>query len=137
MPANKHKIVPHLVGIVTFVLIGVAVAIFYMLIVGKLLGRGGDGFGLVGAIFTLPVLAGTSAIFCWLPLWLLHNHRLGTMSPQRALVLGAGIGALVAIVIAGPNGFMLSGGAPLFNYFLILMLAAGAFVHNWVLTRPA
>ena len=136
MSSNSNKIVKHFVGIVAFVLIGVGVAILYMLIVGKLLGLGGDGFGLVGVIVMLPLLACTSAVFCWLPLWLLHNHRWGAMPAGRALLLGAAIGAIVAFVIAGPNGFLLQGGAPLFNYFFILMLAAGGLVHNWVMARP-
>jgi hypothetical protein len=137
VPAPGNKIVQHLVGVMAFVLIGVGVAMLYMLVVGKLLGRGGDGFGLAASIFTFPLLACTSAVFCWLPLWLLHYHRLGAMSPGRALLLGAVIGAVVAFVIAGPGGFLLQGGAPLFNYFLILMLAAGALVHNWVASGKA
>ena len=137
MPAKSNKIVQHLVGVVAFVLIGLGVALLYMLIVGKLLGRGGEGFGLTAAILTFPLLACTSAVFCWLPLWLLHNHRLGVMPPGRALLLGGLIGAVIAVVIAGPGGFLLSGGAPLFGYFLILMLAAGGFVHNRVASGKA
>ena len=136
MPSSSNQVVKHFVGIVAFVMIGVGVAILYLLIVGKLLGRGGDGFGLTASAAAFPIFAGTSAVFCWLPLWLLHNHRWGVMPAARALLLGAAIGAALAIVIGGPTGFLLRGGAPLFNYFLILLLAAGGFVHNWVLARP-
>jgi hypothetical protein len=135
MPSNQ--LVRHFVGIAAFVMIGAAVAMAYLLVVGRLLGRGGDGFGVTASAMAFPVLAGTSALLCWLPLWLLHQHRWGTMPPGRALLLGATIGAVIALVIGGPNGFLLRGGAPLFNYFLIGMLAAGAFVHNWILERHA
>jgi hypothetical protein len=136
MTAHSDKIVKHFVGIVAFVLIGVGAAILYLLIVGKLLGRGGDGFGLTAALFMFPILACTTGVLCWLPLWLLHNHRWGPMPALRALLLGAFIGALVSMVIAGPGGFLLRGGAPLFNYFLILILALGGLVHNRVMARP-
>jgi hypothetical protein len=132
MTANSDKIVKHFVGIAAFVLIGVGVAILYLLIVGRLLGRGGDGFGLAASLFLFPILACTSAVF-W---WLLHNHRWGAMPAVRALLLGAAIGAVVSIAVAGPSGFLLRGGAPLFNYFLILILALGGLVHNWVMARP-
>jgi hypothetical protein len=134
---DSGKVVRHIVGVVAFVMIGVAMAFLYLLIVGKLLGRGGDGFGLTAAILMFPILAGSAVLFCWLPLWFLHHHRLGAMSPGRALLLGSAIGALIAIVIAGPSGFALRGGAPLFNYFLILIVASGALVHNWVVARGA
>ncbi|MEX2303936.1 MAG: hypothetical protein WD733_23525, partial [Bryobacterales bacterium] len=106
-----------------------------ILIVGKLLGLGGDGFGLAGSIVTFPLLACTSALFCWLPLWLLHKYRVGPMPTSRALLLGLTVGLLMAFIVAGPNGFMLSGGAPLFNYFLIMLTTAGGVVHNWALSR--
>jgi hypothetical protein len=134
--SNSDKIVKHFVGIVAFVLIGVGVAMLYMLIVGKLLGRSGDGFGMAASIVLFPILACTTGVFCWLPLWLLHNHRWGAMPSWRALLLGAAIGAVVSIGIAGPGGFLLRGGAPLFNYFLILIVALGGLVHNRVMARP-
>ena len=42
MPSNQ--IVRHFVGIAAFVMMGAAVAVVYLLVVGRLLGRGGDGF---------------------------------------------------------------------------------------------
>jgi hypothetical protein len=135
MSNKTPKIIMHLVGLAAYIMIGVGVGILYILIVGKVLGRGGDGFGLSASIITFPLLACTSALFCWLPLSLLHNYRVGSMSTSRALLLGFTVGVLMAFVVAGPNGFMLSGGAPLFNYFLIMMTTAGGVVHNWALSR--
>lgn len=135
MPNSTPKIIQHLVGLAAYIMIGVGVGILYLWIVGNLLGLGGDGFGLVGAVVTFPILAFTSALFCWLPLWLLHNYRVGSMPTSRALLLGLTVGLLMAFVVAGPNGFLLRGGAPLFNYFLIVLTATGGVVHNWALSR--
>jgi hypothetical protein len=127
----------HTVGLVAFVMIGIAVAILYMWIVGGVLDRGGDGFGLVGAIVTFPLLALTTGLFCWVPLWLLHNHKFGPMSVSRAALLGLIVGLLVSIVVAGPSGFTMRGGSVLFNYFLMLLTTLGALVHNWALSRDS
>jgi hypothetical protein len=127
----------HTVGLVAFVMIGIAVAILYMWIVGRVLGRGGDGFGLVGAIVTFPMLAFTTGLFCWVPLWLLHNDKFGPMSVSRAALLGLIVGLLVSIVVAGPSGFTMRGGSVLFNYFLMLLTTLGALVHNWALSRDS
>jgi hypothetical protein len=135
MPSTSAKIVMHAVGLLAFVMIGVGVAILYLLIVGRMLGRGGDGFGLTASIFVFPILAFTSGLFCWLPLWLLHNYRVGAMPASRAGLLGLIVGVLISIVIAGPNGFALSGGAPMFSYFTMVITTLGGVVHNWALSR--
>lgn len=107
----------------------------YLFVVGKLLGRGGDGFGLTASIFMFPILSFTTGLFCWLPLWLLYAYRVGPMSTSRALLLGSIVGLLMGFAIAGPRGFVLRGGAPLVNYFVILLATAGAVVHNWAASR--
>ena len=45
-----RRALAHLVGIAAFTAIGVPVGILYIVIVGRVLDRGGDGFGLTAAI---------------------------------------------------------------------------------------
>jgi len=137
MPSTSAKIINHFIGVVAFALVGFGVALFYLLIVGRMLGRGSgmDGLALVASIVTFPFLAAVSALLGWIPLWLLYNHRRGRMSAGRALLLGALLGAVICMIFVGPGGFVLRGGAPLFNYFLILILAVGGALHNWIVSR--
>ncbi len=125
----------HVVGLAAYVMVGVGVAMLYLFVVGKLLGRGGEGFGLTASIFMFPILSFTTGLFCWLPLWLLHDYSVGPMPTSRALLLGFIVGLLIGIVIAGPSGFVLQGGAPLVNYFVVLLTTTGAVVHNWAASR--
>jgi hypothetical protein len=127
MPSNNAKLINHFIGVIAFPLAGFAVAILYLLIVGTVLGRGSgmDGMALAASIITFPFLAGACGLLVWVPLWLLYDRRLGRMSAGRALLLGALLGLLVSMLIAGPGGFLLRGGSPLFNYFFPVILAAG------------
>jgi hypothetical protein len=137
MPSASGKIINHFIGLVAFAFVGFVIAIIYLLIVGRMFGRGSgmDGLALAASIVTFPMLAAMCGLLGWVPLWLLHNRRLGRMSAARALLLGLLLGLVVSLITAGGNGFVLRGGAPLFNYFFTLIVAGGAVCHNWIVLR--
>jgi len=123
------KALPHLIGFVFFFLAGVANGILYILVVGKLLDRGGDGFGLSAAIVTFPLL-GLMLSVAWTVIKITHEHFQGPMTLARVLLFSGALGLVASIVIAGPSGFTLSHGSGLFNYFLIdLVVGAAALQH--------
>jgi hypothetical protein len=139
MATTQTKLLAHFLGIVAFTAAGVAAALLYMLIVGKVLGQASQGFGVAASIVTFPFVACVFAVLVWLPLWILHGRRAGSMSPRAGLLWGAAFGTILAFIFAGPSGFAMRGGAPLINYFLIAMLALGGFIYNatarWALAR--
>ena len=55
MDSTPNKILSSVLGLIGFLGSGVITGILYIFVVGKILDRGGDGFGLVGAIFMFHV----------------------------------------------------------------------------------
>jgi hypothetical protein len=136
MRAMGRQVLGHILGLVVFFLVGVVVGIAYIVIVGNILGRGGDGFGLVAALFSFP-LFGTMCGVAWIAVWLVHHRFAGPMSQQRSLAASAVLALLVALVIAGPRGFTMAGGSTLFNYFLIALVVAAARAHRALIARAS
>jgi hypothetical protein len=128
MDTTSDKIVSSVIGVVAFLTTGVVTGILYIIVVGKILDRGGDGFGLVGAIVMFPLFI-TFAGLGWLVLWHLHTWKLGLMPTGRVIVGSVLFGLLISLVIAGPRGFTMHGGSTLINYFLIGGTLVGALGH--------
>lgn len=66
------------ISLLVFPGIGLVMGILHIIVVGEILGRGGDGFGLVAAIVVFPVLTALAGLG-WLVLWHLHAWKPGPM----------------------------------------------------------
>ncbi len=123
-------------ALVLFVVIGLVVAIAYLLLL-KSLGRGGgmDGLALVASLFVMPAAGGLFGAVFWLPFTLYKDSKGTPLTASSALVFGLGVGLVVSFIFAGPSGFRLRGGAPLFNYFVPLIAALGSWAGTIIVNR--
>jgi len=136
MSVASNSVIANLLGLVVFLFTGVLTGIAYLVIVGTLLDKGGDGFGLVGALFSFPIFA----LFgggIWIVIRLLHDWKRGPMSLGLSMLLAGIFGLLMALVLAGPRGFTMHGGSTLFNYFIMVMVFIGALAHHFLVVRMA
>lgn len=127
----------HALGVLLFPVIGFVVGISWLVVTAKFLGVGTTGFGNAAIILVMPVWALLMGALLWLPWWLIHRRFLGRMSGVRALLSGAAIGVLVTMVMTGPAGFTMRGGAELLGYAIMAVMAAGGMAHNAILNRPS
>jgi len=123
-------------ALILFVVIGLVVAIAYLLLL-KSLGRGGgmDGLALVASLFVMPAAGGLFGAVFWLPFTLYKDSKGTPLTASNALALGLGVGLVVSFLFAGPGGFRLRGGAPLFNYFLPLIAGLGSWAGTIIVHR--
>lgn len=128
------KLLPHLIGISVFFLVGIVSGIAYVYIVGKVLDRGGDGFGVSAAIVTFPILAIILGAL-WSIILLIHEKAKGPMGAGRVILFSAILGLIASMVIAGPRGFTMHGGSVLFNWFLIDLVIGGALIQYLIFGR--
>ncbi len=120
-----------------FVLIGVVVAIAFLMTLNAL-GRGGrsmDGLALAAMLVVLPAFAGLFAVVAWLPFSLYRERRGRALSALGSLARGSAAGLVVALIWAGPSGFRITGGAPLFNYVVPLVAGVGSGVGTLMVNR--
>ena len=123
-------------ALVAFVVIGLALAIAYLILL-KSLGRGGgmDGLALVAALVVMPAAGGLFGAVFWLPFTLYRDSKTQPLTALSALVLGLVVGLVVSFLFAGPSGFRLRGGAALFNYFLPLIAGVGSWAGTLIVNR--
>lgn len=57
-------------------------------------------------------------------------RRAGPPGLGKALLLGALISLFSGLILAGPSGFKLTGGAPAFNYALVVLGAGAALTFE-------
>ena len=123
-------------ALVLFVVIGLVVAIGYLMLL-KSLGRGGgmDGLALAASLIMMPAAGGLFGAVFWLPFTLYRESKGTPLNASSALALGLGVGLVVSFLFAGPSGFRLRGGAPLMNYFLPLIAALGSWAGTMIVNR--
>ena len=125
----------HLLGVGLSALVGVVVAIVYILLVPKEGLDGWSGIGLMFSLFLFPLAAMGFTAFLWTPLAMWWHRNRGPMSHGVALALGLGLGLLIATFFGGTSGFTTRGSTPLFNVVLALVLSGSALVNAWWLKR--
>ena len=117
-------------ALLLFPLVGLVGAIGYVFLIGRVLGRG--DLALVGAIVTLPVFTLLCGILWFGLLRWLEGKAGRQMGTAGALVLSAGVAVTFGLVVVGPRGFTLAGGAELINFSLLVLVAIGALLHRRV-----
>lgn len=125
----------HVLALLIFPVVGFVVAIVWLIITTKVFGIGTTGFGNAAVIFVLPVLGAAIGIFLWLPLWFVHDRKLGRPGVMRAFLFGLALAGVVSLVFMGPSGFTTRGGAALLGYALLAMCAIAAAGHAAILRR--
>jgi fructose-specific phosphotransferase system IIC component len=131
----KRQLIGHLFGALTAALIGLVVAVVYILLVPT---EGMDGMtamGLTASIIVFPIACVAFTIFIWAPISLLWTNWRGAMSNKVALALGLVIGLVVAMVGGGPRGFSARGGTPLISYVFMLLFCLTALANHWFVRR--
>lgn len=132
---SKPSIGRHALALLAFPVIGLVVAILWLIVTTKVFGIGTTGFGNAAIIFVLPVLGGAIGAFAWLPLWFLHERKFGPVGAGRAVLFGLVLAGLISLVFVGPSGFSTRGGAALFGYAILATTALAALAHvailNW------
>jgi hypothetical protein len=117
-------------ALLLFPLVGFVGSIGYVLLIGKVLGRG--DFVLFAAVFVFPVLTLVCGAL-WLAivrLWESRSQR--HTSTMRAVGVSIAVALACGLVIAGPRGFTLAGGSELVNVFLLVTVPIGAVLHRKV-----
>ncbi|GAB5521487.1 MAG: hypothetical protein RhofKO_37380 [Rhodothermales bacterium] len=125
----------HLLGVGLSALVGLVVAIVYILLVPKEGLDGWSGIGLTLSVVLFPLVAMGFTAFLWTPLAMWWHRRRGPMSSGIALALGLGVGLLIATLVGGPSGFTTRGSTPLINVALVLVFGGAAVVNAWFLQR--
>lgn len=131
----KSMIGRHILGLLLFPVIGLAVAAAWLSFTAKVLGIGTTGFGNAAAIVVMPVWAIGMGLLVWLPWWLFHNKKWGAMGAGRAILSGVVGGLLVSMILMGPSGFTTRGGAAVMGYAVVVIMAVGGLIHNAILNR--
>jgi len=131
----KSTIGRHILGLLLFPVIGLAVAAAWLSFTTQVLGVGKTGFGNAAAIVVMPVWAIGMGLLVWLPWWLFHRKKWGAMGAGRAILFGVLGGLLVSMILMGPSGFTTRGGAAVMGYAVIVILTVGGLVHNAILNR--
>lgn len=132
-PRNK-LVIANLVSAFGFIIVGFMTGVAYLLIVGKVLGKGGDGFGLGAAVITFPILAALGSIV-WIVFDLAYRRRMKVLNVKATMLYAAVLGLFMSLLIAGFRGFTMHGGSTLFNYFVIAFMLIGALQHRFLVSR--
>lgn len=137
VPAPQPKLIAStLVSACASAVLGLVVAILYLVILRKVtgVGRGMDGLALAASLVVFPIAAAIFALV-WTGVSLWRRGKGAPPSVSGALLAGGGIGLLAGLVFAGANGFQLKGGAPAFNYAMTVLGAVGAATFELVAKR--
>lgn len=132
-----RNILRHALGLLAFLVISVVGTIGYVILMLHGFNVGRTGFGLAGAIIIIPIWALALGVLAWLPVMLMHERRRGAMSQARAALFAGVIAFVFSIIVFGPPGFGLRGGAPFLGYAMVIIVILGALAHNAIARRRA
>ena len=124
--AGNTPVGPILVGLMASALLGLAIAIAYLVLLRKVggVGSGMDGLALAASLFLFPIASFAMTAILWTPFWLWRRSKNKPTTVLFAVIAGALMGLFVGFFFSGFGGFRLRGGAPAFNY---AFTALGAF----------
>ena len=120
-----------LIGVAVSAVFGFVTAVGYLIFMRTVagVGRSMDGLALVASVVVYPVLAAIFSLI-WTAFSIWRRAKTGPPGFGKALFLGALTGLLSGLIFAGPSGFKLTGGAPAFNYALVVLGAGAALIFE-------
>ncbi len=135
----SNRFVSHVVALFCYPFIAFVAGFLYLFYLHQVLGIENEGFGAAAAVIAFPMYSIPLFAF-WLVGWeMMRAVKKGPMGPVFTFGLAVAVALLFSMMVAGPNGFLTSGGANSFAYFFIGINLVGALIHYVLLpkTLPA